>query len=49
MLDILMSGSNKQVHIDEINENVTEFFKYHPFSLFPGYSELCKYMHNCHE
>jgi len=24
MLDILMSRSNNQVHIDEINENVTE-------------------------
>ena len=43
MLNILMSRSNHQFHIDEINESVTEKFKNHSCSLFSVHSELSKY------
>jgi len=38
-----MSSSNDEVHIYEINENVSEKFKNHSCSFFSVYSELSKY------
>jgi len=43
MLDILMSRSNSEVHIYEINENVTEKKNKNHSCSFSVYSELNKY------